>query len=126
MEEHTTVDGKVQVDLDITFPVAGIGFRVQVLTEDAAAGMPLHVRLRALEAGKKARFTPDSSYVLGDFVGGLCRWLGTKGVTVSHTEEEVSGHFHPRYTVLHMLGTLQELCQLLDDKFAGYPATILS
>ena len=125
MEAHTAVAGRAQVDLDITFPVAGIGFRLQVLTEEAA-GMKLHVHVRALEAGKSAHFTPASSYVLGDFVGGFCRWLGTKGITVSHTEEEVSGHFHPRYTAVHMLGTLQELCQLLDDKFAGYPASILS
>jgi hypothetical protein len=93
---------------------------------DEHHGAVLRLELRATEEGKTARFTRKSSYALADFVGGLCRWLGTKGVTVSHTEQEVAGHFHPRYTVPQLLTTAQELCQTLEDKFAGYPHSILA
>jgi hypothetical protein len=58
-------------------------------------------------------------------VGGFCRWLGTKRVQASHTEEEITAHFQPHATVLQMLGTLQELCQMLEDKFGAYPHSIL-
>jgi hypothetical protein len=114
------------VELDMPFPVAGVGFRVQVGPGDETEGLTLLIGLRALEAGKTARFTRESSYPLGDFIGGFCRWLGTKGVQVLHPDEEVSGHFQPRYTVVQMLETLQELCEMLDDKFAGYPGSIVS
>ena len=118
--------GRVTLDLDLAFPSAAVGFTVHVQDGSADAGAPLLISLRALEASKEARFSADSSYALADFVGGLCRWLGTKGVTVSHSEREISGHFHQHHTVPQVLAITQELCQMLDDKFAGYPASILS
>ena len=121
MSEH----GRVTLDLDLAFPAAAVGFTVQVQDDSADAGAPLLISLHALEAGKEARFSPDSSYALADFVGGFCRWLGTKGVTVTHTEREVSGHFHQRHTVPQVLAITQELCQMLEDKFAGYPSPII-
>jgi hypothetical protein len=117
--------GGVTLDLDLAFPTAAVGFTVQVRESSAEAGAPLLISLRALEAGKEARFSADSSYALADFVGGLCRWLGTKGVTVSHTEREISGYFHQHHTVPHLLAITQELCQMLEDKFAGYPSAII-
>ena len=121
MSEH----GYVTLDLDLDFSSAAVGFTVQVRHGSAEAGAPLLISLRALEAGKEARFSADSSHALADFVGGLCRWLGTKGVTVSHTEREVSGHFHQQHTVPQVLAITQELCQMLEDKFAGYPSAII-
>ncbi len=121
MSEH----GRVTLDLDLAFTSAAVGFTVQVRHGSADAGAPLLISLRALEAGQEARFHADSSYALADFVGGLCRWLGTKGVTVSHNEQEISGHFHQRHTVPHVLAITQELCQMLEDKFAGYPSAII-
>lgn len=121
MNEH----GRVTLDLDLAFASAAVGFTVQVRDGSADAGAPLLISLRALEAGKEARFSADASYALADFVGGLCRWLGTKGVTVSHTAREVSGHFHQRHTVPQVLAITRELCQMLEDKFAGYPSAIL-
>lgn len=95
-----SMTGHVRVELDMPFPVAGVGFRVQMGPGDATEGMTLLIGLRALEEGKTARCTLESS--------------------------QPSGHFHPRYTVLQMLQTLQELCEMLNDKFAGYPASIHS
>ena len=117
---------RATLDLDLVFPTAGVGFTVEVRPGNAAEGSFLRLRLRALEDGKTARFHRESSYALGDFVGGLCRWLGTKGVSVTHSEQEVSGHFHARYTLPQTLQTVQELCQMLEDKFAAYPHTILT
>lgn len=117
---------QVTIDLDMAFPTAGVAFNVQVRPGSAEVGAALHIELRAVEEGKSARFTRESSYALADFVGGFCRWLGTKGVTVSHTEQEITGHFHPRYTVPQMLTTTQELCQMLEDKFAAYPHPIVA
>ena len=117
--------GCLMVEMDLVFPAATVGFMVHIGPQREAEGVPLRIRPRALVEGKTACFTPESSYPLADFVGGFCRWLGTKRVTASHTEEEITGHFHPQYTVLQMLGTLQELCQMLDDKFAPYPHSIL-
>lgn len=114
------------IDLDMAFPVAGVAFSVQVRPSSAEEGVALHIELRAVEEGKSARFTRESSHALADFIGGFCRWLGTKGVTASHTEQEITGHFHPRYTVAQMLTTTQELCQMLEDKFAAYPHPIVS
>jgi hypothetical protein len=125
-EEQGMASGSnVSIDLDMAFPTAGVGFAIQVRLANEAEGAALQVRLRAVAEGKTAMFTRECSYPLGDFIGGFCRWLGTKGVTVSHTDQEVSGHFHPRYTVPQMLSTTQELCQLLEDKFGAYPHSIL-
>ena len=41
-------------------------------------------------------------------------------------QQENIGHFHSRYTLLQLLTTLQELCQMLDDTFAIYPQAILA
>ena len=117
--------GRVTIDLDMTFASAGVGFTVQVREREGKAGAPLHIRLWALETGKEARFHPNSSHALADFVGGFCRWLGTKGVTVAHDEREISGHFHPRHSVPQLLAVIQELCQMLNDKFTGYTASIV-
>ncbi|MEE8302673.1 MAG: hypothetical protein V3S24_09590 [Candidatus Tectomicrobia bacterium] len=117
--------GRTTIDLDMTFPVAGVVFTIQVRPGDDAEGSRLHIQLQAVEAGKDARFVPESSQPLADFVGGLCRWLDTKGVTVSHTDQDVSGHFDPRYTVPRTLTTTQELCEMLEDKFGLYPHSIL-
>jgi hypothetical protein len=118
--------GQVTMDVDLTFPVAGVSFTLQVRPGDEPHGATLRLELRAATEGKTARFTRESSYALADFVGGFCRWLGTKGVTAAHTEQEVAGHFRPRYTVLQVLTTTQELCQMLEDKFAAYPHSILA
>jgi hypothetical protein len=114
------------MDLDLAFPTAGVGFSIEIRPGSDTEGSTLLLRLRALTAGKTARFHPESSYALGDFVGGLCRWLGTKGVSVTHSEQEISGRFHVRYTLPQTLQTTQELCQMLEDKFAAYPHTILT
>ena len=118
--------GHLSLDLDLAFPVAGVGFVVQVRPGEEAHGSTLRLALRAVEEGKTAQFTRASSYALADFVGGFCRWLGTKGVTVAHTEQEITGHFAPRYTLLQLLATVQELCQMLEDKFGTYPHSILA
>ena len=115
---------QVTIDLDMVFPTAGVAFTVQVRPGNTEDGAGLHLELRAVEEGKSARFSRDSSYALADFVGGFCRWLGTKRVTVSHTEQDITGHFHPRYTVPQILTTVQELCQMLEDKFGLYPHPI--
>jgi hypothetical protein len=117
--------GCLTVEIDLMFPTAAVGFTVNIGPERAAEGVPLRIRPRALVEGKTARFAPEASYPLADFVGGFCRWLGTKRVTAAHTEEEITAHFQPHYTVLQMLGTLQELCQMLEDKFGAYPHSIL-
>jgi hypothetical protein len=119
-------DGQVTMDLDLTFPVAGVGFTLQVRPGDEHHGANLRLELRTAAEGKTARFTRESSYALADFVGGFCRWLGTKGVTAAHTEQEVAGHFHPHSTVLQLLTTTLELCQMLEDKFGAYPHSILA
>ena len=117
--------GCLTVEVDLMFPTAAVGFTVNIGPERTAEGVPLRIRPRALVEGKTARFSPETSYPLADFVGGFCRWLGTKRVTAVHTEEEITAHFQPQYTVLQMLGTLQELCQMLEDKFGAYPHSIL-
>jgi hypothetical protein len=119
-----SVQGRVTIDCDLAFVAAGVGFTVQVRDDPTAAA--LHVRLRALEAGREACFTSASSHALADFVGGFCRWLGTKRVQVACNEREIVGHFHPDHTVLQVLAMTQELCQMLADKFGCYPYTILS
>jgi hypothetical protein len=119
-------EGQVTIDLDMAFPTAGVGFTVQVRPGEGTAGADLHIGLRAVEAGKTARFVPESSYALADFVGGFCRWLGTRGVTVTHSEQEITGHFQPRSTVLQVLAITRELSQLLEDKFGLYPHSILA
>jgi hypothetical protein len=119
-------EGQVHLELDITFPAAEVGFTVKVQPGNQEDGAAFHIGLRSLQEGKTARFTKECSYALGDFVGGFCRWLGTKGVTVSASEQEITGHFHPRYTVPQTLNTVQEICQMLDDKFAAYPHSILN
>ncbi len=121
------LQGHVNIDIDLDFTEAGVGFTVTVKEESAAdsAGPALHVGLRALDPHQTARFTESCSHALGDFVGGFCRWLGTKGVTVTHTEQDVAGHFKPDHTVFEQLTIIQELCQMLDDKFGLYPYAIL-
>ncbi len=118
--------GQVSIELDLTFSTAGIGFTVEVREGSPDTAPALQVDLRALDRDVTARFTPDCSHALADFVGGFCRWLGTKGVTVSHTEQAISGHFHPQHTMPQVLTITQELCQMLDDKFAAYPSAIVS
>ena len=118
--------GHVSIDLDLAFAAAGVGFAVQVRDGSAETGVALQIVLRALDDNHTARFTPDSSHALSDFVGGFCRWLGTKGVTVSHTEQEVSGHFHAQHEVPQVLAIIEELCQMLEDKFGAYPYAIVS
>jgi hypothetical protein len=117
---------QVTIDLDLEFSTAGIGFTIEIHPGKEAEGAALLLRLRALEEGTSARFAKESSYALGDFVGGLCRWLGTQKVTVSHTDQEITGHFHPGYTVPQILSTTQGLCQMLEDKFAAYPHSVLT
>jgi hypothetical protein len=123
-ETTMSVQGRVTIDCDLAFAAPGVGFTVQV--RDGSTAAALHVRLRALEAGREARFTSASSHALADFVGGFCRWLGTKRVQVTSNEQEIVGHFHPHHTVLQVLAITQEICQMLEDKFGCYPYTILS
>jgi hypothetical protein len=117
--------GALSVEVDLVFQTAAVGFTVYIGPAREAEGVPLRIRPRALVEGKTAHFSPEVSYPLADFVGGFCRWLGTKRVQASHTEEEITAHFQPHASVLQMLGTLQELCQMLEDKFGAYPHSIL-
>ncbi len=120
------VQGGVNIEMDLVFAAAGVGFTVNVQEDEGTdAGAALHVALRALEPNQTAHFTEASSHALGDFVGGFCRWLGTKGVTVTHTEQAISGHFKPDHTLSQRLTIIQELYQMLDDKFGLYPYSIL-
>ena len=121
-----SVKGQVSIDLDLTFAAAGVGFAVQVRDGSAETGAALQIVLRALDDHRTARFTPECSHALSDFVGGFCRWLGTKRVTVSHTEQEVLGHFHAQHDVPQVLAIVEELCQMLEDKFGAYPYAIVS
>ena len=114
------------IDFDMTFPTAGVGFAIRVRPGDPGTGAALSIQLQAVEADQTARFARESSYALADFVGGFCRWLGTKRVSVSYTEQEIHGHFHPAYTLPQLLKTTHELCQTLEDKFGGYPHSILA
>jgi hypothetical protein len=125
-EAGMSAKGQVSIDLDLAFAAAGVGFAVQVRHGSAATGAALQIILRALDDHRTARFTPDCSHALSDFVGGFCRWLGTKGVTVSHTEQEVSGHFQAQHDVPQVLAIVEELCQMLEDKFGAYPYAIVS
>jgi hypothetical protein len=123
-ETIMSVQGRLTIDCDLAFVAAGVGFTVQV--RDSTPATALHVRLRALEAGQEACFTSASSPVLADFVGGFCRWLGTKGVQVTPKGREIVGHFQPHHPVLQVLAITQEICQMLEDKFGCYPYTILN
>lgn len=118
--------GQVSIDLDLAFAAAGVGFAVQVRDGSAQTGAALQIVLRALDDNCIAQFTPECSHALSDFVGGFCRWLGTKGVTVAHTEQEVSGHFRAQHDVPQVLAIVEELCQMLEDKFGAYPYAIVS
>ena len=118
--------GHATIDLDMTFPVANVMFNIQIRPDDDHQANSLRIQLKAVEGEKEPCFNPESSQVLADFVGGLCRWLGTKGVTVTHTEQDIFGHFRPQCTVPQVLTTTQELCEMLDDKFALYPHSILA
>jgi hypothetical protein len=120
------LQGHVNLEMDLDFTDAGVGFTVKVREENAAGSGPtLHVELHALGPHQTARFTESCSHALGDFVGGFCRWLGTKAVTVNHTEQDISGHFKPDHTIFEQLAIVQELCQMLNDKFGLYPDSIL-
>lgn len=121
-----TQTANLTINLDVAFEPAGVGFSIAIQPRSAEDGAALHIGLKATQAGKTATFTQACSYALSDFVGGFCRWLGTKRVTVSHSEQEIQGHFHPQYTVSQLLGTTQEMCQMLEDKFGSYPHSILS
>jgi hypothetical protein len=125
-EAGMSAKGQVSIDLDLAFAAAGVGFAVQVRDGSAETGAALQIVLRALDDNHTARFTPECSHALSDFVGGFCRWLGTKGVTVAHTEQEVSGHFHAQHDVPQVLAIVEELCQMLEDKFGAYPYAIVS
>jgi hypothetical protein len=125
-EAGMSAKGQVSIDLDLAFAAAGVGFAVQVRDGSAETGAALQIVLRALDDNRTARFTPECSHALSDFVGGFCRWLGTKGVTVAHTEQEVSGHFHAQHDVPQVLAIVEELCQMLEDKFGAYPYAIVS
>ena len=118
--------GQATIDLQMTFPQAGIGFMIHIRPGEAEQGSFLDIHLQSTKEGKDARFVAESSYALADFVGGFCRWLGTKRVKVSHDEQIISGHFDPRYTMLQLLATAQEMCEMLNDKFASYPHSILN
>jgi hypothetical protein len=120
------VTGAVSIELDLAFPTAGVRFAVHIRPGEAGQDAGLGIELQSLEEGKQARFTPQSSYALADFVGGFCRWLGTKGIKAAHTDEAISGQFQGQQTVMQLLATTQELCQMLDDKFGAYPYSILS
>ena len=120
-----TNTANVAINLDVAFEPAGVGFSIAIQPGSGADGAALHIGLKATESGKTATFTQDCSYALADFVGGFCRWLGTKRVTVSHTDQEIHGHFHPQYSASQLLGTTQEMCQMLEDKFGSYPHSIL-
>lgn len=121
-----SLQGHANMDIALDFTSASVGFIVTVQAADTAdTGPGLHVGLRALDPNQTARFTESCSHALGDFVGGFCRWLGTKGVTVSHTEQEIAGHFKPELTIFEQLAIVQEISQMLDDKFGLYPYSIL-
>jgi hypothetical protein len=118
--------GAVSIDLELVFPTAGVRFAVHIRPGEAGQGASLGVELQSVDESQQARFTPQSSYALADFVGGFCRWLGTKGIKATYTDAAISGQFQAQYTAMQLLATTQELCQMLDDKFGAYPYSILS
>jgi hypothetical protein len=77
-EAGMSAKGQVSIDLDLAFAAAGVGFAVQVRDTSAAIGAALQIVLRALDDDLTARFTPECSHALSDFVGGFCQMLEDK------------------------------------------------
>jgi serine protease Do len=122
-------------DLRNRVAATAVGSKVEVELIRGGEERTLEVRIgerpsAAVEAGspRGPDGAPDRVAELGITAQtlGLCRWLGTKGVTVSHTEQEVSGHFHAQHDVPQVLAIVEELCQMLEDKFGAYPYAIVS
>ena len=116
--------GCLTVEVDLMFPTAAVGFTVNIGPERTAEGVPLRIRPRALVEGKTARFSRKRR-ILWQTLWGASSLAGHEARHGSAYRGRDYSTFPAAIYRAANARTLQELCQMLEDKFGAYPHSIL-
>ena len=124
-----TTASRVQLDVTLAFPKAGIVFDIEVkpvgdVSEASAHFFRLSVTDHA--TGQAVPLNPDAPAQLTDWVRGYTRWLVRARITASYSEEGISGRFAEGLKPDDLLRGVGDACDMVRQRFELYQETVLN
>ncbi len=120
----------VKAEIKLVYPDAGIQFIMEIGPGEGGngdgSGAMLRIVLKDATGEKDLTCDEERSPVLGDFVGGFVRWLGTLGIKAAHSAGEITGSFHPDYNVEGFIKASGAICEMIDQRFSLYRDSVLA
>ena len=117
-------NSKLNLNMDLAFPDAGITFNSAV---DGNGGGASSFSLKVTESagGAPVSITSGRSPQLSDWARGYSRWLRRARVTASHDETGISGTFDEGLTPEQVFAGLREACDMIRQRFDLYERSVL-
>lgn len=120
MNNASTVKSEVQ----LVYPNAGVRFVVEMGSAQGGGGV-LRICAKDASGERDLAFTDECSSILGDFIGGFVRWLGTIGIAAKHEEGEINGSFGAAYDAHKLIQASAAICDMIEQRFCLYPYNIV-
>lgn len=119
-------------EIKLVYQKAGVQFVISITPEGAGegsegqGGTTLQIDIKDAAGENDLVCTEECSPVLGDFIGGFVRWLGTIGIPSTHEGGAIKGVFHPDYDLHKLIQASGGICDMLEQRFSLYQESILS
>ncbi len=118
-----TEKARLDLNIVISFPNAGVEFALAISDSDGSAEFSLTVH--ECESGALVPFTSAASPVLADWVRGYTRWLYRARVSATYTDDAIHGPLPANTNADSALESLRLACDMIRQRFELYKSTIL-
>ena len=121
-------DDKMNLDLSLAFPRAGVAFDIQVRQYAAdPVDEPSSFRLTvsAVSDGRPILLRSEVSPQLADWVRGYTRWLVRANVRASYDKDGILGVFDDGLSAEEVLRGVRDACDMIRQRFGHYEESVL-
>ncbi len=114
-----------QFETRLEYEPAGVGFNVSLKVPSGGQEAAFSLPVDNLATGQRVPFNHQACPAVHDFTRGYSRWLGTKGVRATRSEQEVSGTARANFSAAQLLQLAHDAVDMIDQKFPNYKGPII-
>ena len=119
------MSSNLQFESSQDYVTAGVRINVGLNKPEEAEQSAFSFTVDNLETGHRMDFSHQACAAVHDFTRGYTRWLATKGIDTTLSEDEISGTVRGDALPVRLQQLLQEALDMADQKFSSYKGPII-
>ena len=119
------MSSKMQFESNQDYALPGVRINVGLNKTDGADQSSFSFTVDNLETGHRLDFSHQTCAAVHDFTRGYTRWLATKGIGATLSEDEISGTVRDDVSPVQLQQLLQEALDMANQKFSNYKGPII-